>query len=164
MEMPPPIAQALAAATAVDDLILGFRFGVFFFIAGERQNLLDIRFAKVSGLSGEVDTFPVTEGGENLYTHRLPDRVKYGNLVLERGLVLKSRLKNELIAALTTFKFRPSNVIVTLYSEARYPLAAWMFFNAYPVKWSTADLDASEGRVVIETMELAYTRMQPMEI
>jgi phage tail-like protein len=164
MPVPPPIAAALHPATAASELILGFRFGVFFFSGGAIPNLLDIRFAKVSGLSAEVDTITLAEGGENRYAHRLPDRIKYGNLVLERGMVVGSPLCLELNVSLTTFKFNPSNVIVTLFSDAKLPLAAWMFQNAYPVKWSTADLDASDGKIVIETMELAYTRMQVMEI
>ena len=164
MALPLSIAARFKVVTAADELILGFRFGVFFFSGGETQNLLDIRFAKVSGLSAEVETIPVIEGGENLYTHRLPHRVDHGNLVLERGLVVRSRLKDELTAALTTFRFSLSNVIVTLYDDAKEPQAAWMFHNAYPVKWSTSDLDASDGKLMIETMELAYTRMQAMEI
>ncbi len=164
MDIPLPISEAFKERTAVADLILGFRFGVFFFTGGVLPNMLDIRFAKVSGLSAEVKTTEVYEGGQNLYTQRLPDRVSYDNLVLERGMVVGSPLNVELNASLSTFKFSPSNVIVTLFSDARVPLAAWMFLNAYPVKWSTADLDASEGKVVIETMELAYTRMQVMEI
>ncbi len=164
MDLPPPIDQAFKERTAVADLILGFRFGVFFFAGGVRPNPLDIRFARVSGLSAEVKTTTVIEGGQNLYTHRLPERVDRGNLVLERGMVVGSPVSLELNAALNAFTFSPSNVIVTLFSEARLPLAAWMFIKAYPVKWSTADLDASEGKVVIETMELAYTRMQVMEI
>ncbi len=164
MDMPPPTDQAFKERTLVADLILGFRFGVSFFVGGVLPNPLDIRFAKVSGLSAEVKTTTVIEGGENRYTHRLPDRVDYGNLVLERGMVVGSPLKLELNATLNAFKFSPSNVIVTLFSDAKVPLAAWTFIKAYPVKWSTADLDASEGKVVIETMELAYSRMKVMEI
>jgi phage tail-like protein len=164
MDIPPPIEEAFKERTAVADLILGFRFGVFFFAGGVLPNPLDIRFAKVSGLSAEVKTTTVIEGGENLSTHRLPERVDYGNLVLERGIVVGSPLNVEFNAALTVFKFSPSNVIVTLFSDRKVPLAAWMFIKAYPVKWSTADLDASEGKVVIDTMELAYTRMQILRI
>ena len=163
--MPPQFAAAFPEPTASRELILGFRFGVFFFMGGAAPNLLDIRFAKVSGLSAEVDTITVNEGGENLYTHvGCLERVRYGNLVLERGMVVGSPLKVEVNAALATFKFSPSNVIVTLFNDAKAPLAAWMFKNAFPVKWSTADLDAGDGKVVIETMELAFTRMQVLEI
>jgi len=164
MSMPAPVEETFRERSAVADLILGFRFGVFFFAGGVIPNPLDIRFAKVSGLSAEIQTTTVAEGGENLYTHRLPERVEYGNLVLERGIVVASPLNEEINAALSIFKFSPSNVMVTLFSEARVPLASWMFLKAYPVKWSTSDLDAGEGRVAIDTLELAYTRMQIMRI
>lgn len=143
---------------------LGFRFGVFFFAAGVVPNPLDIRFQRVSGLSGEVTLTTYAEGGENLYTHRLPDRVSYGNLVLERGMTVGSPLNLELTAALSAFKFAPSNVIVTLFDEEMAPVSGWLFIRAYPVKWSTSDLDANSTEVVIDTMELSYSRMQTLRI
>jgi phage tail-like protein len=146
------------------DLVLGFRFGVFFFAGGLIPNPLDIRFQKVSGLSAEVKTRSIEEGGQNLYSHRLPERIQYGNLVLERGVVIGSLLNLELNATLSMFKFAASNVLVTLLSEDSVPLAGWMFLNAYPVKWSTSDLNASEKGVLIDTMELAYQRMQALRI
>src|SRR5579863_2646027 len=93
----------------ITDLILGFRFGVFFFGGGVVPNPLDIRFAKVSGLSAEVKTTTVKEGGQNLYSHKLPERIEYGNLVLERGIVVASPLDIEFNTALSLFKFSPSN-------------------------------------------------------
>ena len=147
-----------------DDLVLGFRFGVFFFAGGLIPNPLDIRFQKVSGLSAEVKTRSVQEGGQNLFTHRLPERIEYGNLKLERGMVIGSPLNLELNATLSLFEFATSNVLVTLFSEDSVPLAGWLFMNAYPVRWSTADLDASSKGVLIDTMELAYQRMQALRI
>ena len=52
-----------------DDIVLGFRFRVLFLIGGAIPNPLDIRFQKVSGLSAEVTTTTLEEGGQNLYTH-----------------------------------------------------------------------------------------------
>ena len=46
------------------DLVLGFRFGVFFFAGGVLPNPLDIRFQKVSGLTAEVSTTDIGEGGQ----------------------------------------------------------------------------------------------------
>jgi phage tail-like protein len=137
---------------------------VFFFAQGIVPNPLDIRFQKVRGLSATVKTTPLSEGGENLYTRQLPTSVEYGNLVLERGMVVGSPLNLEFEAALTLFKFAPSNVIVTLFDEAMQPLSAWIFNKAFPVKWSTSDLDATQKTVVIDTLELAYARMQIMRI
>ena len=75
-----------------------------------------------------------------------------------------SLLNVEFNAAMSLFKFAPSNVMVILLREDRNPLAAWLFFKAYPVRWATADLNAGDDKVLIDTLELAYTRMQAMRI
>jgi len=146
------------------DPIVGMRFAVLFMAGGVIPNPLDIRFQKVSGLSVEVETESLSEGGQNTYTQRLPTGVKQGNLVLERGMVVGSPLNLEFNASMSLFKFVTSNVLVTLLAENKAPLAAWLFMKAWPVKWSTSDLDASEPKLVIDTMELAYTRMQILRI
>ncbi len=143
---------------------LSHRFAVFFLIGGVVPNPLDVRFQRVSGLSARVDTQTLNEGGQNLYTHKLPTRIGYDNLTLERGFVVGSLLNVEFNATMSLFKFAPSNVMVTLLDETGIPLAAWMFFKAYPVRWATADLNASDERVLIDTLELAYTRMQALRL
>lgn len=143
---------------------LSHRFAVFFLIGGVVPNPLDIRFQRVSGLSARVDTQTLGEGGQNLYTHKLPTKVAYDNLTLERGFVVGSLLNVEFNATMSLFKFAPSNVMVTLLDETGIPLAAWMFIKAYPVRWATADLNATDERVLIDTLELAYTRMQALRI
>lgn len=165
MDLPStPPNLTLGAVVPGLDVVLGFRFGVLFLAGGVLPNPIDLRFQKVSGLSAEISTTTVTEGGQNLYTHRLPDRVGYGNLVLERGFMVGSPLHLEFNAALSLFQFKPGNVLVTLLSELKVPVAAWLFLKAYPVKWSTASLDATADAVVIDTLELAYTRMQIMRV
>lgn len=146
------------------DLTLSFRFLVGFLAGGLVPNPIDVRFQRVSGLSATVETTTVNEGGQNLYTQRVPRRVSYGNLVLERGFAIVSPLNIEFNLAMSLFKFATSNVIVTLLAEEGYPLAAWLFLKAYPVRWATADLNAGEERVLIDTLELAYTRMQVLRI
>lgn len=143
---------------------LGFRFSVFFFMGGVIPNPLDIRFSKVSGLSSTIETQALNEGGQNLYTHRLPTRVQYENLVLERGMAVGSLLTAEFNATMSLFKFNPSNVLVTLLDETGVPISGWLFMTAYPVKWTVSDFVADQNQVVIETMELAYQRMQPIRL
>lgn len=143
---------------------LGFRFGVFFFIGGVVPNALDFRFKNVSGISARVATHPLNEGGQNLYSHKLPERVQYENLVLERGLAVSSPLVVEFNVAMSLFKFTPSNVLVSLLDEAGEPITSWLFVNAYPIKWNVSSLDAESNTVVIETMELSYQRMQTIRI
>ncbi|MCZ8142236.1 MAG: phage tail protein [Acetobacteraceae bacterium] len=145
-------------------LPLSSRFAVVFFALGVVPNPIDLRFQRVSGLSASISTVTVREGGQQLYTHRLPDMVSYENLVLERGFMVGSPLNIEFNAAFSLMKFAPSNVMITLLNEDAVPIAGWMFVQAFPVRWATADLDASRDEVLIDTLELAYTRMQAIRI
>lgn len=149
---------------------LSHRFGVFFFAGGVIPNPIDFRFQKVSRLSAEIQTDTINEGGQNLFLHRLPGKTNYNNLVLERGYstsFVPSPLIVEFNVAFSSFKFAPSNVLVTLFHEIdgiTVPAGAWMFFKAYPVKWSVSDLDGQSNAVLIDTMELAYTRFQTVRL
>ena len=156
---------------------VSYRFLVTFFIGGLIPNLLDIAFQKVSGISSNIDVTELREGGLNTYVHKLPDVVKYDNLVLERGVVpfptipeplsVPSPLNLEFNLAMSRFTFLPSNVLVTLVGDpvlTSIPKAAWLFSSAYPVKWSTSDLDAEANTVIIDSLELAYTNFKSIRI
>lgn len=154
--------------------ILRFRFGVYFLpskgIANALGNALDVRFQKVSGLKTKISTSPQSEGGQNLYTQQLPDKVEQEHLVLERGMMVGSPLNFELRDTFSLFSFNPANVLVILFDDNPLingmviPVSAWLFTKAYPVSWATSDLDASEKSIMIDTLELAYSRMQIMRI
>ena len=146
------------------DPIVGMRFAVVFLAGGALPNPLDIRFQKVSGLEVEIETQALAEGGNNTGTLALPKGIKHGNLKLERGMVVGSPLNVEFVATMSTFKFAPGNVLVTLLGADKAPLAAWLFIKAWPLRWAVSELDATEPRLVIDTMELAYTRMQIMRV
>lgn len=152
------------AMALVADAPLAFRFAVTFFVGGVVPNPLDICFQKVSGLSATINTTDLPEGGQNLFAHKLPTGISYGNLLLERGMTLGSPLNIEINATLSLFRFHPSNVMVTLLNQVGVPISAWFFYRAYPVKWSTSDLDANNKAIVIDSIELAYARMQILRV
>ena len=143
---------------------LGFRFGVFFFIGGKIPNPIDFRFQRVSGISSSINTSSIEEGGQNLFSHRLPDKVQYENLVLERGVPVGSPLAIEFNVAMSQFKFYPSNVLVSLLDEAGTPHSSWLFIKAFPVTWTISGLDAEANSIVVETMELAFERFQSIRL
>ena len=49
-------------------------------------------FASVTGFSSQADVLEYPEGGQNTFVHRLPTRVKQGNITLKRGVVPDSAL------------------------------------------------------------------------
>lgn len=146
-----------------EDLLLGFRFGVTFMLRGKGTQNIEARFQKVSGLGASLRIENVKEGGENLSAHRMPTEVSFDNLVLERGRLATSRMDIDFAAAMTMSSFTPCTVMLTMLDEHKAPAAAWMFLNAYPVRWRLSDLDATRTEVAIETLELTYSRMQIVE-
>ncbi|HEY4150641.1 MAG TPA: phage tail protein [Chitinophagaceae bacterium] len=140
----------------------GFHFKVVFSGVSGMDIDNEQRFQEVSGLSVEVETDELREGGENRFVYKLPKRAKYPNLVLKRGMLTGSAFLDWFKSAMSTYftvvlyEFKPADLMITLMDQADNPVAIWNIVQAYPLKWSCSDLNASENTVVVETMELAY--------
>ena len=136
---------------------LGFHFKVEFSdFPGEYQ------FQSVNGLTVDVDTEDIAEGGENRFKHKVPVRTKYPNLVLKRGLVVDSDLIKWCRDAVENFSFKPTNLIVKLLNEKHEPLLSWNVVHAYPVKLNMSDFNAEQNTIAIETIELSYNYFNRM--
>ncbi|RIJ46698.1 phage tail protein [Maribellus luteus] len=133
---------------------IGFHFSVEFPEISSSGN--DQQFQSVTGLSVDIDTEEVAEGGENRFKHKIPVRTKYPNLVLKRGLLVDSEVIKWCRDAVENFQFKPTGIIVKLLNEKHEPLVSWSIVHAYPVKWSLVDLNAEESKLAIETLELTY--------
>lgn len=131
----------------------GFYYKVEFSISSNKN---DVRFQAVSGLSVEYDVEEYKEGGENRFTHKLPGRTKYADLVLKRGMLTDSEVTKWCLAAFRDRDFKPADVSVILMNEKGEPLRTWNVAHAIPKKWSVTDLNANDNAVVIETLELIY--------
>lgn len=132
----------------------GFYYKVKFSIS---QSENDVRFQTVSGLSVEYDMEEYKEGGENRYTHKLPVRTKYADMVLKRGMLTDSEVIKWVLKAFRDREFKPADVTVILMNEKSEPLRTWKVAHAIPKKWLVSDLNANENSVVIETLELSYS-------
>ncbi len=133
---------------------VGFHFIVAFELFP--QTPFDVGFHEVSGLSVNVETEIYKEGGENRFTHQLPIRSQYEDLVLKRGLLTESGLILWVLDAVNNFTFKPLNLLVSLQDENHIPVYSWYVFNAFPKKWSVSSFNASESSVVVESLTLGY--------
>ncbi|CAL2090257.1 phage tail protein [Tenacibaculum sp. 190524A02b] len=133
---------------------VGFQFTVKFSDIANKDN--DHRFQSVSGLSVDLETEEIAEGGENRFKHKIPVRTKYPNLVLKRGLLIDSGIIQWCKKALENFEIKPVDLTISLLNEKQEALQTWKIAHAYPVKWNVADFNAEENKVVIETIELSY--------
>jgi phage tail-like protein len=116
----------------------------------------DVMFQSVSGLSSEIQTEMIKEGGENRFEHELPVRTKFPNLVLKRGLIKESSLIKWCLNTFQNLEIRPVDLEIKLLNEKHEPLITWAVKQAWPKKWSVEDLNAMESKVLIESLELRY--------
>lgn len=133
---------------------VAFHFSVK--ILGLPSGDADMRFSEVSGLSSEVVTEEVPEGGENRFVQRYPVRSKYSDLVLRRGLLVRSEIRDWIERAVDELIIEPRDVHVALLDSEHQMLMGWDFNGAWPVKWSLSDLNASSNTVAIESLTLSY--------
>ena len=121
---------------------------------------VDSAFMEASGFDAEREIQEVVEGGENRFVHRLPTRMKHGNLVLKRGFVgsatplfdwCKATLESDVGQRL-----RPHDIKVSLLDMDGHPMVAWDFVRAWPVKMSVSNFNAKESEVAVETLEFSY--------
>jgi phage tail-like protein len=123
----------------------------------------DSSFAEASGLDAERNIVEIVEGGENRFTHRLPDRGKYANLVLKRGMMVASSTVfdwcSETLESDLGKSVKPRDIDVSLLDPKGSPLVTWNFKSAWPVKWNLGPFNAKESEIAVETLEFSYSYM-----
>lgn len=143
--------------TADDYPPAAFHFKVAF---SATLGLSDTSFQEVSGISVELKTEPVVEGGENRYVHQLPTTIEHPKLVLKRGIGkissplvcwCKSVFESDFMLPVV-----PMPIVVFLLDEKAAPCRAWSFMNTYPVSWIVDEFNSTKNEVAIEKIELNY--------
>ena len=134
-------------ATRLDPL-RGFRFLV------EIDGIAAGGFLRAKGLSQEIKYESRREGGVNHYEHKLFTQVAHPVVVLERGLAfdLLWRWAREAAEGRIVRK----TISVRLLDEQGGKGWTWHVDHAFPVKWSSADLDANASQVIMESVEFAH--------
>jgi phage tail-like protein len=115
----------------------------------------EIAFAEVELPAAEIETIEYREGADRTNaSRRLSGRVRYGNVLLRRGISGNLELWEWFKAARDGQLLR-RDVRITLLDEARNPVQQWLLRDAWPTKYEASDLNAKGNEVLIETLELA---------
>ena len=132
---------------------VGFHFRVDFLglSAGD-----DVRFTEVRGLSMELGSEEVPEGGENRFVQKYPVRTRFPELVLKRGLLKNSLVWAWMHECLVEYKITTRTLDIMLLNENHLPLMVWHVVGAWPTKWAISDLNANSNSYMVETLQLAY--------
>ncbi|CAM4236374.1 phage tail protein [Kibdelosporangium persicum] len=124
-------------------------------------------FLEVSGLSVQIDTEEVVEGGQNQFTHKLPKQMKWPNLVLKRGITDTDTLfewfakcsGDGLESAGNKIERRHGSV--QLKDSTGKVVRRWDFTEAFPVKWSGPKLAATSKDLATEELEVCHCGFKP---
>ncbi len=129
---------------------------------------IDASCQEVTGIQAELEFETVVEGGENRFVHRLPRYTKFSNLVLKRGLVYKASFLAEWFGATIGSGFSipiiPQNLLLTLLNPDGFPLVAWGFVNAFPIRWETSPMDSMNNQILFETLEFSYNYFERINL
>lgn len=132
----------------------GFHFLVQFELLLQFPN--DVRFQEVQGLTVSTQFEPWSEGGENRFSHQLPQKLQFNELVLKRGKFLGSGVLHWARQAMENFEFKPTNLMISLLNEDHLPLYNWYVVNAIPKRLEISGINAMNQEILVETLALNY--------
>jgi phage tail-like protein len=132
-----------------------FNFAVEITRDGDAAPLCSAAFAECDGLEMSMDVKTIREGGANTRQVRLTGPVTYGQLVLKRGMTASFDLWDWFSATLAEPSLRASAEVVLLAPDGT-PRARFVLDRCVPVKLKAPALNAKDGLVAIEELQVAY--------
>ena len=112
-------------------------------------------FMTCEGLAVEVTVEQREEGGNNLYVHQLPGRIKYTNVKFTRPVNAESAKVRDWLASMSSGVTRTTAEITALTSDGQ-KVASWGLTGVFPVKWQGPSFSLDSPKVATETLELAH--------
>ncbi|PXX59070.1 conserved hypothetical phage tail region protein [Pseudomonas sp. LAMO17WK12:I10] len=136
------------------------RFITTFIFDGLFPSPLDIAFQSISGLTRELSVTQHSEGGENIRNTYFANKINHGSLILERGVMTVTPLTVVFDQVMQGQLLVYVDVVILLLNHLGMPVCSWTISNALPVRWQTANLDASANSIMVNTLELKYQNMR----
>lgn len=115
-------------------------------------------FSEVSGFDASIDVIEYREGNYEQTPMKLPGLKKYGNITLKKGVTDNTELYTWILAGIRG-EVERKTITITLLDESNTAVARWMVINAWPVKYTAPDFNATASEVAIETLEIAHEGM-----
>lgn len=140
--------------------VLAFNFAVEITPDGASAPLVAAAFAECDGLELSMEARTLREGGANDRVIRLAGPVSYGNLTLKRGLTRDLGLWAWVQDCLDDPARRAQAEVVLLGADGKEEVARFWVHRCLPVKLKAPALNAKDGGIAIEELQLAYERFE----
>lgn len=115
-------------------------------------------FSEVTGVDASVDVIEYREGDMVQTPMKFPGLMKYGNITLKKGLISGDKtIYDWMMAGLTgSTEMTRKTVTISMLGPDGTPKASWRAINAWPVKYTGPDFNATASEVAVETLEIAH--------
>jgi len=91
---------------------------------------------------------------------KLPGPASFGSLVLKRGFAGSLSLYQWWQQTMQGDDGARRNLAIILLDEERSEVARWRLTNAFPTRYTFSPLDAMDGSVLVECLELAFDTLR----
>ena len=115
-------------------------------------------FAACDGLEARVDVVDFSDG-DNLTARKRPGRARFANIVLRRGMVNNTELWNW-FEAVTAGQIQRKAGSVIVCGDDGNELFRYNFFEGWPCRWKSLELDADKPGTLVEEIEIAVEKIE----
>jgi phage tail-like protein len=137
-----------------------FNFAVEIKVPGVAEEVCGAAFAECDGMEMTMDVKTIREGGNNDKQIRLAGPLGFGQLTLKRGMTSSFDLWNWVKSTMTDPSLRADAEIVLFDADGQTKLASFILTRCIPVKLKAPALNAKDGMVAIEELQLAYESLR----
>jgi phage tail-like protein len=147
-------------ATPANETVLypftAFNFAVEINVPGIAPKVYNAAFSECDGLEMTMEVKTIREGGNNGRQIRLTGPLNYGQLTLKRGMTAAFDLWEWFSQMLTNPALRADAEVVLLAADGTTERARFVLTRCLPTKLKAPALNAKDGMVAIEELQLAY--------
>ncbi|MDC1012502.1 phage tail protein [Flavobacteriaceae bacterium] len=132
-----------------------------FYFSVDIDDLTDLSFLEVSGLEVEADNISYRHGNDPSFgTIQMPGVKKSGNLILKKGVFANEDLYQSLVSKIALNTYKRMTVVIRLLDENAEPRITWQINNAFPLKYSSTDMNSESSEAAIESIEFSHQGIQ----
>ena len=144
-----------------------FNFSVELRVKGVLPRVCNAAFSDCDGLEMTMEAKTIKEGGNNAQLHRVAGLLAYGTLTLKRGMTATFDLWDWFAKVVEDPSLRADGEVVVLAQDGVTERARFVVERCLPVKLKAPTLNAKDGAVAVEELQLAYeslTLKRPMGV
>ena len=133
-----------------------FNFEIDVTLEDSADRMCRAAFAECDGLELTMEVKTIREGGNNGVQHRLTGPAAYGTLTLKRGMTSSFDLWRWVERLQGQPSLRADARVVVLSADRQVRQATFALRRCLPVKLKAPALNAREGMVAVEELQVAY--------